>query len=143
MKTINFNFAKRAFVILSTLFLFVTASAGENEGVLNDDVNTQANEAVNRTEVQVCEHPADSIHRGYFPIKYKGRIIKLDRRIKGTLLRLNRNPQTGNRPDVPIKQNDIERQTNGRVAKDPVPRKDGPGPHSSNGDEPWGVRVDR
>ena len=138
MKTINFNFAKRAFVILSTLFLFVTASAGENEGVLNDDVNTQANEAVNRTEVQVYELPADSIHRGYFPIKYKGRIIKLDRRIKGSLLRLNRNHQTGNRPDVPIKHNDIERQivTYGRVAKDPVPRKDGPGPHTSGPSNP-------
>ena len=136
MKTINFNFAKRAFVILSTLFLFVTASAGGNEGVLNDDGNTQANEAVNKTEVQVYELPADSIHRGQFPIKYKSRIIKLDRRIKGTLLRLNSNHLNGNRHPI----DHISRTDNltnkplvHKVVKDPVPKPGGPHAHS----DPW------
>lgn len=129
MKTINCSFAKRAFVILSTLFLFVIASAREHEGLMYDDSNIQTNEAVNNTDLQINVLPSERIH----PVHPKqlpnsDKIIQHFRQKRMRLNRANHSNQQSNS----ISPDAAQSSSNGneRIGKDPLPKPNNPGTRS-------------
>lgn len=130
MRTINFCFAKRAFVILSALFLFVTASAREHEYLMYDDGDIQANEEVNIIDLQINVPPSERIHP-VVPPKPFCNSDKIIQHLRDKKIRLKMANHATQQTNI-ISPSETQSSPNGneRVGKDPVPTPNKPGTRS-------------